>query len=130
MMKGIVLFSCSRRFADLLSGFFDAASAVQYEIILFSHAPRYTCDIAVILRTRFVCAPDVPFGFLTGIAVDLHDTLNTGFQRRMNEHAQYIRMLTQNIIRCPPDYDAAAVFGNPFNDLFLRNYCLLHNNVA
>ena len=32
MMKGIALFSCSRRFADLLSGFFDAASAVQYEI--------------------------------------------------------------------------------------------------
>lgn len=77
-----------------------------------------------------VRTPNVLDSLLPGVAVHLHDFLDTVCLRRIDKDPHYIVVIPQNIVRRPSYDDAGALIGDLPDDLILGLDRLLYHICA
>ena len=109
----------SKKADYLLGGVLYATGGVQYKVIILGIAPSPSGNMVVIGGAGFVGTANILLGFVPGVTIYLHNSLDTVFLRSLNENPYNVFPALQNIVGSTPNNNAASVIHNLFNDSVL-----------
>lgn len=95
-------------------------TAVQSNVVVLRVSPFHICVEAVICGAAFILVAETLLRRVVAFPVFLHNTFGAEFEVGVDEGAQKIGSIPENIIGAPADDHARSLFRKIHNDLVLK----------